>query len=97
MFAVATLALALAQAHLAVPTTNPFTVRGSGFRAGERVALVVRAHNRLAKTVTAGSRGRFRARMPRVRLGTCGAFIVRASGSMGGRAVLRVMPECPQP
>lgn len=83
-----------AHPRLSVPAQRPFTVDGTGFRSGERVSLVVRARNRVSRTVAAGPAGRFHARMPAVRLGSCPAFFVRATGSQGSRASLKAVPAC---
>ena len=83
-----------ARPHLSVPDTAPFIVRGAGFRAGERVRVVVDASNHAVRTVTAGARGGLVARMPAVKLGSCPTFTVRAIGNRGSRASLKVVPEC---
>ena len=80
--------------RLSVPEQHPFTVDGAGFRSGERVKVVVGARNRVSRTVTAGPAGRFHARMRAVRLGSCPAFAIRATGSQGSRASLKVVPTC---
>jgi len=103
IFLVFILAALLAPAALAAPPhltaggTAPFTVRGSHFKPGERVRIVVQAEDGGTKTVTAGALGGFVARFPGVSIGSCAAYVVRAFGSAGSRATLRVMPECPQP
>jgi len=98
LFLAATLALGtqtgVVRPHLSVPDTAPFTVRGTGFRIGERVSIVVNARNRASRTVTAGVAGGFLARMPAVELGSCPAYAVQARGSRGSRASLKVVPEC---
>lgn len=83
---------------VSVPATHPFVVAGSHFEPHERVHLVVVAHGTGARTVTAGPRGGFVARFPALSpTEPCSSYTVRATGSLGSRAALKVMPECPQP
>jgi hypothetical protein len=95
MFALAAVALALLRPQVVVPDTSPFMVRGTGFHPGERVTLVVTAGSRVTRTITAGVRGGFTLRMTSVNLGSCAGYSVRATGSMGSRASMRIIPECP--
>ena len=69
-------------------------VRGTGFHPGERVTLVVTTGSRVTRTVTAGVRGGFTVRMTSISVGTCAGYSVRAIGSMGSRATMRIIPEC---
>ncbi len=82
------------QPRLSVPDQHPFTVDGAGFRSGESIKVVVGARNRVSRTVTAGPAGRFHARMRAVRLGSCPMFAIRATGSQGSRASLKIVPAC---
>ena len=87
-----------APAKLTVTSVDAFTVRGAAFHAGERVVVVVATgEQRASKQVTAGTAGRFVVRFPSIHLASCAAYTVRAVGSQGSRAGLKVMPECPQP
>ena len=81
-------------AHVTVPNLSPFTVRGTGFHANERVKVTVAARSTQWKMVTATGRGRFTTTFARVGLGHCDMYTVRAKGNRGSTAVLRVIPEC---
>ena len=91
-------ALAVTAAHAATTPTlrvvaqQPLTVRGDGFRGGERVRVTALTALGLQKrtVVRATSRGRFRVafRLPAQPCG--GGFAVRAIGSLGSRATLMV-------
>jgi hypothetical protein len=80
--------------RLAVADDAPFTVRGSGFVAHEHVRVVVTANASATRWATTTAAGAFTLRFPTVKLGTCAAFAIRAFGSHGSRAVLRIRPEC---
>ncbi len=88
---------ASARAHVTVPDTSPFTVRGSGFQPAERVALLVAVKSRWERTVVASSTGSFVARFTGPTIERCSAYFVRARGNHGSLAVMKVMPECPSP
>lgn len=88
---------ASARARLTVVDTAPFTVRGSGFKPAERVALVVAVKNRWERTVVATSTGSFVARFTGPTIGRCSAYFVRARGNRGSLAVIKLVPECPSP
>jgi hypothetical protein len=95
---VAASAASAAPARLSVISRDTFAVRGTGFQPGEHVLVVVVANgDRASKRLIAGIRGGFVTRFPSVQLGACPAYTVRATGAAGSRAVLKVMPECPQP
>jgi hypothetical protein len=81
-------------AHVTVTTLSPFTVHGTGFRSRERVRVTVAARTTQWKRVTATRRGRFTTTFTRVTLGHCEMYTVRATGSRGSTAILRVIPEC---
>ena len=84
--------------RLAILSKDPFAVRGTTFQPGEHVLVVVSAGDQHgSKRLTPGTRGGFVARFPSISVSGCAAFAVRASGDEGTRAVMRVMPECPQP
>ena len=86
-----------ARARVAVVDKAPFTVRGSGFKPAERVALVVAVKSRWERSVVASSTGSFVARFTGPTIKACTAYSVRASGNRGSLAVLKVLPECPAP
>jgi hypothetical protein len=81
--------------HLKLVTTAPPVVRGSAFRAYERVRLVLRRRVG-APTIShadANSAGSFVATFTGARLNRCGGFSIVATGSEGSRAtMLRSMP-----
>jgi hypothetical protein len=81
-------------AHVSVPTLSPFTVRGTGFHARERVFVTLLAKGTQSKTIRATTRGRFTTTFARVSLGSCDMYTVRAKGNRGSSAILRVIPEC---
>ena len=81
--------------HVAVVDLSPFTIRATHFKPHERVRIVVSAPKTLApRAVTATATGTFSVRYAEISLGACAAYTVRATGSLGSRATLRVMPEC---
>ena len=80
---------------LRVALFAPLSVRGAGFRAKERVRVVVQVKGRHVKTVLATATGTFLARFGGVSLPSCTGYLVRATGSQGRRAYLRHVPECP--
>jgi hypothetical protein len=73
----------------------PFTVSGSGFKAGEVVQIVVQAGSRYTASTRARSDGTFSVRVQSVKLARCSAYLVRATGNQGSRAALKYRaPEC---
>jgi hypothetical protein len=85
------------RARVTVVDTTPFTVRGTGFKQAERVALLVAVKSRWQRTIVATSTGSFVARFTGPTIGGCTAYFVRARGNRGSVAVLKVVPECPSP
>ena len=84
----------VARTHPTINVTRviPITVQGSGFKAGERVKVVVRSPAVYRKTVTATRRGRFIAAF---RHGSkCASIHVLATGNRGSRATTYVPPSC---
>lgn len=80
--------------RLLIASIDPVVVAGSGFRAGERVRLVVSGDVVAKRLVIANVRGRFVARFA-VRGGPCKAVLVQALGSRGVRASVRMdAPTC---
>jgi hypothetical protein len=82
---------------LRVADTAPFSVRGTGFRAQERVRVVALVRGRHVKAVVATATGTFRVRFVSVSVPACDGYFVRATGNKGSRAYLRHIPECPAP
>jgi len=73
---------------LRVAATNPVTIVGTGFKAGERVRVTVStAGERATRLTVASARGWFRVRFAGIRAASeCKVFAV-ATGSNGSRAV----------
>jgi hypothetical protein len=86
-----------AAAHLRLVHVRPLVIDGTGFRARERVRVVLRQSTaemstRETRATTAGS---FSVTFTGVTLGRCGNFSVIAAGSAGSRATLHVpLPAC---
>jgi hypothetical protein len=88
------------QPRLALDRMQPLTVKGSGFRAHERVRLVLhQAAGPARRRATASAGGRFSSVFGGVTADRCSGFWVSASGSAGSHAKLvrRAHPECPPP
>jgi hypothetical protein len=85
----------LARAHPTINVTRviPITVTGAGFKAAERVLVVVRSPAIHRKTVTATRRGRFTVTF-RSAAGKCASIHVLATGNKGSRATAYVPPSC---
>jgi len=100
-FAVAVTAALLAPmalattSHLTVADTAPFTVRGTHFKPYEHVRVAVTTSAGVGvHSVVAGTTGGFLTRYLQISVGACGSYTVRATGNLGSRATVRVMPEC---
>lgn len=89
-----------ARARVWVADRSPLVVRGSGFAAGERVAVTVTGAGRFVRAVTATRAGVIVARWTvdgNAKAG-CAALFVRAAGNRGAVATVKVPGiECPQP
>jgi hypothetical protein len=77
---------------------DPLTLRGTSFKSGERVKLLVSASAYVrSRVVKANARGRFRvvfAFSP----GRCDFVVVQALGTRGSRATFRIdAPDCIAP
>jgi hypothetical protein len=85
---------------LAVADTSPFEIRGTGFRPGERVQVLLGVNgSRYGRSTVAARDGAFRASF-RATLGPCGRFTLRAFGSQSSRARVlgrRLLPDCVSP
>jgi hypothetical protein len=76
----------------------PVAVRGTGFKARERVVVTARGGKRLVRRTTASSRGAFTMSLPGVDTGACNGFSVTAVGNHGSRATFKLSPRvCPKP
>jgi hypothetical protein len=85
-------------ARVRVTNASPATVRGTGFVPSERVRVTVDADTTVTRRVLAGPAGGFTTRFQTLTLSWCTAYVVRAVGSRGDTAIVRVRaPECPQP
>ena len=85
---------ATTRARVAVTSTAPVTVDGTGFRSRERVTVTLIATDMHRKVVIAGARGVFTAKFPGTTIGDCEGYFIRAKGNRGSLAVFRVVPEC---
>ncbi len=85
------------RAVLRIAGTEPLSVRGLGFIAGEHVTLVVTAGSRSVARPIASARGGFIVVFPRVNPDACRGYAVTATGSLGSRAVLKQAPGRCQP
>ena len=91
----ATVAAAKTRPRVAVISTAPVTVSGSGFRSRERVTVTLMTTGTTRKLVRASARGAFTAKFAGVTIGYCEGYFIRAKGSRGSLAVLKLTPECP--
>jgi hypothetical protein len=83
--------------RLEIVRTVPLTIRGVGFRAGERVRILATGEGADTKWVTATAAGAFTLRL-RVRVGRCIPLVVQAVGAAGSRAMIdRPTPDCFEP
>ncbi len=74
--------------HLA--SRQPLVVRGAHFRAFEQITVTVLVLPRRVKRVEASREGSFGVSFDRVLIGRCGALGIRAAGSKGSTAVLKI-------
>jgi hypothetical protein len=82
------------KARLIMVDRSPLAVRGLNFYAGEdvRVRAIVRGGPRLAKSVTTGRNGVFKARFASLSLSNCSFLTVHATGARGSRASFTLHP-----
>jgi hypothetical protein len=90
-----TASAATTRARVAVVSTNPATIVGSGFRSRERVTVTLVTKGLDRKVVTAGAKGAFTVKFAGATIGYCESYFVRAKGNRGSLAILKVIPECP--
>jgi hypothetical protein len=85
----------LARSHPTINVTRiiPITVTGTGFKAAERVKIVVRSPAVHRKTLTVSRRGRFTV-VFRGAAGKCASIHALATGNKGSRATAYVPPSC---
>jgi hypothetical protein len=81
---------------LSVPDTAPFTVRGVGFKALERVVVTVSSGAARKRTTVTGTAGTFTITFTGVDVGSCDPYVVRALGTKGSKAAVRhtVQEQC---
>lgn len=85
-------------ARLAVVSTQPLVVRGTGFAPGEVVVVKVEGLRRLRSLLRrASALGTFRVTLGGTSRRGCRPVVVRATGSGGSRATLRWLPPCGGP
>lgn len=72
---------------LSLVDTAPLTVKGSRFKAGERVKLVVSGSASLSRIVRAGPGGGF-AVVFKAAFDRCDPLLIRATGARGSRATI---------
>jgi hypothetical protein len=89
------LASSTRKAHIAVRSTSPVSIQGTGFKARERVVVTVMAKSTRTKAVRATTGGAFAVTFPSVSIGYCQEYAIRAKGNRGSTAIIRVIPECP--
>jgi|GEM_PF-1787038 len=85
------------RAVLRIAGTEPLSVRGLGFLAGEHVTLVATAGTRSVARPVASARGVFVVTFPRMNPDSCRGYAVTATGNLGSRAVLKQAPGRCQP
>jgi hypothetical protein len=86
---------ATTQAKVAVVSTSPMKIGGTGFRSRERVTVTLVTTGPYRKVVTATAKGAFTATFTGVSIGYCQGYFVRAKGNRGSLAVIKLIPECP--
>jgi hypothetical protein len=86
---------ATTRAKVAVVSTTPMKIGGTGFRSRERVTVTLTTTGVYRKVVRATARGAFSARFAGVSIGYCEGYSVRAKGNRGSVAVIKLIPECP--
>jgi hypothetical protein len=88
------------EAELELVGTHPVAVHGTGFRAYERIRVVlVRPSGVMRRRTRAGTGGRFTKRFPAVAIDRCDSISISATGQAGSRATLlrRAPRGCPPP
>jgi hypothetical protein len=82
--------------HLRLLDRTPVTLKGTYFRAGERVRVTVTTTETQTRVLRASRLGSFTAQFENVTVGRCGGLAVRAVGARGAQATLKVLqePDC---
>lgn len=80
------------RASLRLVSDEPVTFRAIGFRAHERVKLVVVGGGRAVKYLVAGDAGGFVVRVRGIDPNACPGFSAVATGSLGSRATYKRAP-----
>jgi hypothetical protein len=80
---------------LRLAPTHPVTVRGSNFKAGERVALTVISGKTWATHAAANAGGTFTVKLPPTLPASCKPYSIRAAGAAGSKARLAGKAACP--
>ncbi len=98
ILAAAVMAPAASAAMQATPrlgvSTDPFVVRGTGFKPGERVKVtLVTGGGYFVHTAFALRRGTFAVRFARA-AESCAGYVATARGNEGSRASVKVTREC---
>jgi hypothetical protein len=86
---------ATTRAKVAVVSTSPMKIGGTGFRSRERVTVTLVTTGPYRKAVRATANGAFTATFAGVSIGYCQGYFVRAKGNRGSLAVIKLIPECP--
>jgi hypothetical protein len=84
-------------ARLTIEGTDPLQIRGHRFAPSERVRVVLSLPVRRSRTVVASLSGTFTIRFRDVDLARCALLAVRATGSRGSIAILKIAPTCLPP
>jgi hypothetical protein len=87
-------------AELELVETRPVAVHGTGFRAHERIRVVLlRSSGVTRRRARAGPGGEFTRRFPAVSIDRCDSVSINAKGEAGSRATLlrRAPRGCPPP
>jgi hypothetical protein len=84
-----------AQPALRLVDRTPFTVQGRHFRGLERVKVTLYKETAAvgARRVRASRAGGFTAALPEARVDRCDAIFIRAVGTGGSRAQLKLLPR----
>jgi hypothetical protein len=78
-----------AKATLHVVRLKPFTVRGAGFKAKEKVVLRLTGAGTGTATGTATAAGTVTLTLPKAAVTACSAYVLRATGASGSIATLK--------
>ena len=83
------------QPALRLVTVRPLEVRGSNFKAKERVKVTLYARTEKVRRTTATEAGSFTTSFGAVPLSHCDGFLIRAVGSQGSVATTKIpRPAC---